>query len=85
MQPPPGPNLAYLSSTERDANEPANLAKFREAEEKKLTNYEWIDKSAGTVRIPIDRAKALLLERGLPVRAPGTEAARRRAPWRRPG
>lgn len=63
---PPGPNLL--------TDEPANLAKFREAEEKKLSNYEWIDKSAGTVRIPIDRAKDLLLERGLPVRAAGIEA-----------
>jgi len=68
---PPGPNLAYLSSVEgeRDASEPLNLAKFRAVEEQKLTQYEWIDKSAGTVRIPIERAKALLLERGLPARA----------------
>ena len=83
MQLPPGPNLAYMSfeQGQRDASEPAVLAAFRAAEEKKLTTYEWMDKSAGTVRIPIDRAKALLLERGLPVRAAairdsGGEAAR---------
>ena len=42
-----------------------------------LTTYGWVDKNAGTVRIPIDRAKELLLERGLPVRghAPATAAA----------
>ena len=72
---PPGPNLAYLSSTDRQLSEPAHFATFRETEEKKLSSYEWIDKSAGTVRIPIDRAKDLLLERGLPVRAAGTETA----------
>jgi len=60
-QPPPGPNLL--------TDEPGNLAKFREGEEQKLNNYRWIDKNAGTVRIPIDRAKELLLQRGLPVRA----------------
>jgi hypothetical protein len=74
LQPPPGPNLALMSSVEaeRGRNEPDTLAKFREAEEKKLASYEWIDKGAGTVRIPIDRAKDLLLERGLPVRTAGT-------------
>ena len=39
-----------------------------------------MDKSAGTVRIPIDRAKALLLERGLPVRAAGSETPAAKAP-----
>ena len=51
-----------------------NLKAFREHEHEVLTTYGWADKSAGVVRIPIDRAKDLLLERGLPVR--GTEAAR---------
>jgi len=74
---PPGPNLAYMSfeAGQRSNSEPAILAAFRAAEEKKLTSYEWMDKSAGTVRIPIDRAKALLLERGLPVQAPAADPA----------
>jgi hypothetical protein len=63
----PPPNLISL-----DANMPqgeaTNLARFRESEDVSLTTYGWVDKNAGTVRIPIDRAKALLLERGLPVR-----------------
>lgn len=66
-QAPPGPNLL--------TDEPGNLAAFREEELRKLTTYEWMDKGAGTVRIPIDRAKALLLERGLPVRPAATEPA----------
>ena len=62
---PPPPNLLV--------NEPANLKQFREREVNELTTYGWIDKNAGTVRLPIDRAKELILERGLPVR--GSEAA----------
>lgn len=35
-----------------------------------LNNYSYIDQGAGTVRIPIERAMALIVQRGLPV-APG--------------
>jgi len=31
-----------------------------------LSTYAWVDKQAGTVRIPIDRAIDLLAEKGLP-------------------
>lgn len=48
--------------------EPANLENLRAHEQEILTTYGWSDKAAGTYRIPIDRAKDLLLERGLPVR-----------------
>jgi hypothetical protein len=33
-----------------------------------LHNYGWVDKEAGVVRIPIERAIELTLERGLPIR-----------------
>jgi len=61
---PPPPNLLV--------NEPANLTQFRAREANELANYGWIDKNAGIVRLPIDRAKELILERGLPAR--GAEA-----------
>ena len=48
--------------------EPAVLEIFRTREADELTTYGWVDQNAGTVRIPIDRAKELLLERGLPTR-----------------
>jgi hypothetical protein len=39
------------------------------AEQNQLLNsYGWVDQKTGVVRIPIDRAMELLLERGLPVR-----------------
>lgn len=50
-------------------NEPAHLAEFRAREHEILTTYGWVDRNAGVVRIPIDRAKDLLIERGLPVRS----------------
>ena len=54
-----------------------DIKDLRRSEEPLLTRYEWIDQSAGTVRIPIDRAMELLAERGLPHRAeqPGTPPA----------
>ena len=39
-----------------------------------LTSYGWLDKANGVVHIPIDRAMALTLERGLPAREGGSTA-----------
>ena len=43
---------------------------FRQQENAELHNYGWIDKNAGTVRLPIDEAMKLTVERGLPSRQP---------------
>ena len=56
-------------------NEPIVLHEFRQSEDQTLSSYAWIDKAAGTVRLPIDRAKDLVLERGLPFREPAAVAA----------
>jgi hypothetical protein len=69
LQAPPPPNLISLDSKDMPLGEPTNLQRFREDEDLILTSYGWIDRNGAVVRIPIDRAKALLLERGLPVRA----------------
>ena len=55
---PPPPNLL--------TNEPLNLKNFRDHEEEVLKTYAWQDKNAGIVRLPVERAKEILLERGLP-------------------
>jgi len=65
---PPGPNLLL--------DEPANLTTFRAKEANELTTYGWLDKSAGSVRLPIDRAKDLIIERGLPSRNPDAPATK---------
>ncbi len=49
-------------------DEPSGLAVFRRREEATLSSYAWVDPAAGTVRIPIDQAKKLMLERGYPTR-----------------
>jgi hypothetical protein len=45
-----------------------DLADLRAMEDATLTSYGWVDKNAGIVRIPIDEAIRLTLERGLPFR-----------------
>ena len=54
--------------------EPIALREHRANEASSLSAYGWVDRGAGTVRIPIDRAKALVIERGLPTR-PGAGPA----------
>lgn len=57
---PPEPRLL--------TDEPSNLATFSREQDERLATYGWVDERAGVVRIPIDRAKALILQRGLPTR-----------------
>ena len=45
-----------------------DLREMREKEDAVLESYGWVDKNAGVVRIPIDEAIKLTLERGLPAR-----------------
>ena len=54
----PGPNLM--------ADDPTGLKVFREHEDEILDGYGVMDKNTGTYRIPIDRAKELLLQKGIP-------------------
>lgn len=51
-----------------EIDERTELNKARLYEENTLSTYDYIDKDAGTVRIPIDRAMDLLAQRGLPTR-----------------
>jgi hypothetical protein len=55
---PPAPRL--------QTNPTADLQQLLEAENAKLNSYGWIDRGAGVIRIPIDRAMDLLAQRGLP-------------------
>ncbi len=55
-----------------------DLADMRREEEKALTTYGWVDQQKGVVRIPIDVAKQLVVQRGMQVQqgmpAAGTSA-----------
>ena len=58
---PPGPKL--------QVNGRAELVEYRKGIERQLENYEYTDKIRGIGRIPIDRAKAIVAEKGLPTRS----------------
>lgn len=45
-----------------------DLKEFRAAEEMTLHTYGWVDQKNQVVHLPIDKAKALLVQRGIPVR-----------------
>jgi hypothetical protein len=45
-----------------------DLAELRAREDAVLHSYGWVDRNAGVVRIPIDDAIKLTLQRGLPSR-----------------
>jgi len=47
---------------------------MRQAERDGLEHYKWIDRDKGIVQIPVDRAIALIAERGLPKTGSGMEA-----------
>jgi protein SCO1/2 len=43
-----------------------DIAAYRAGEQRKLTTYEWIDRGAGVVRIPVERAMEILAARSQP-------------------
>ena len=45
-----------------------DMQTFRAQEDSTLANYGWVDKKSGVVRIPIERAMELQLQRGFPTR-----------------
>ena len=58
---PPAPRLQVDPATD--------LENLRKAEAAVLNSYGWVDRKAGIVRIPIDRAMEVRAERGLPARS----------------
>ena len=66
---PPQPALVLPQGAWRLQQFPANEAyEFRLQEQHLTRTYGWVDRGAGTVRIPIDDAMRLTLARGLPSR-----------------
>jgi crotonobetainyl-CoA:carnitine CoA-transferase CaiB-like acyl-CoA transferase len=55
-------------------NDTAEMKEEIQEETGKLTHYQWVDENQGIVRIPIDKAMQLVLQRGLPARAGGANA-----------
>jgi hypothetical protein len=57
---PPGPRL--------EAQPGENLGPYLAVQRQKLSTYRWVDRQAGVVAIPIERAMDLVAEQGLPAR-----------------
>jgi hypothetical protein len=57
---PPEPRL--------QTNPRQDLKDLRDSEDTLLKSYRWVDRNGGVVRIPIDEAMKLTLQRGLPSR-----------------
>lgn len=65
---PPAPRL--------QVNPARDILEHRRAEDRVLSGWGWVDAEKGIARIPIDRAMALVVERGLPApSAPAAEGA----------
>jgi len=47
----------------------ADMQSYFQSQQNLLNTYGWIDRQNGIVRLPIDRAMELILQRGLPARA----------------
>src|SRR5499426_2331574 len=66
---PPEPRLQGAPGS---ASSPAeDIRRFREQEDQMLDSYGWIDRQNGVIRIPIEQAKRLIEQKGLPVTSPG--------------
>lgn len=63
-----------------ESNPAVDFEEFRAAEDAKLNSYGWVDTDAGIVRIPIERAMDLIVQRGLPTRGPGTQNSSDKTP-----
>jgi hypothetical protein len=53
-------------------NPAVDMQSYSQSQQSLLNSYGWIDRQNGIVRLPVDRAMELLLERGLPTRAANT-------------
>ncbi len=58
---PPPPRIQALPGVD--------MQSYYQSQQNLLNTYGWVDKQNGIVRLPIDRAMELLLQRGLPVRS----------------
>ena len=74
---PPGPRL--------QAAPLQDLEQLRAEEEKELTSYGWVDRTAGIAHIPIDEAIKIVAARGLPQAAASASPSAAPSPSASPG
>lgn len=59
-----------------EENERTELRSYEDEVQQRLATYDWVDKDKGIVRIPIERAMELIVQRGLPVYPQGNADAK---------
>lgn len=79
---PPGPPASPITNARELPPQPqlqvggrAQLREYLAGQRAELTSYGWVDRNAGTVRIPIAEAMKLLLKKGLPIRTSNERGA----------
>jgi len=70
---PPEPRLQGAPGSVEPPAE--DIRRFREQEDQTLNSYGWIDQQNGIIRIPIEQAKKLIEQKGLPATPPGAPQA----------
>ena len=68
-------DAAVAFGPQLQVNPRADWLKFREEQERSLESYSWENRDAGIVRVPIEQAMELLLQKGLPVQGEAPPAA----------
>ena len=68
QQPPSGPRL--------QVDPELDLEQFKVIEDSLVNSYGWVQKEAGAVRIPLDEAMKVMLQRGFPLRPDFEEHSR---------
>jgi hypothetical protein len=72
---PLGPGVTPFANSRTLPPEPrlqvhpvVDLDRMREEQNAMLNSYGWVDRATGKVRVPIDRAMEMLMQKGLPAR-----------------
>jgi hypothetical protein len=73
---PPEPRLQTTA--------PIDLKHYREQQQNALDSYGWVDSQAGVVKIPVDRAMDLMLQRGYPQRGSSPAKGQKDVPGQAP-
>ncbi len=61
------PGAGSTSTSDKPTELPlVEMERVRRETDEKIAGYSWIDKQTGVARIPVDRAKAMIAEKGLP-------------------
>ena len=67
---PPANPAARFPQPQLQSNAAADLEKARAREEEFLSSYGWVDRNAGVVHMPVERAMQMIVEHGVPVWPP---------------